>query len=206
MEFIFDIETSGLPKFSNDSKRIKNTNGLARTPSRFPSPDNFEAYNNSRIVSICWILIDKITKDIVQQEYYIIQPNGFVIPQEVINIHGLTNEFVNRCGIPINDMLERMYNAIKKVDTIVAYNIEFDYNIIKSELMRSLLDYIVIELDIKTQKCAMQMSQKHMKLNRFPKLADAHLSILGKPIVDAHNSIGDTISCLEIYKAILNLI
>jgi len=190
MEFIFDIETSGLPKFPIKRKR----------GDPFPSPELFSAYDTSRIVSVCWMIIDKETKDIIQQEYYIIKPDNFIIPPEVIAIHGITNEYATEYGKSINFVIMRMLEALKKVDSIIAYNIEFDYNITKSEMLR--LDNLeaVAEFDNKTQICCMKMASKYMKINYNTKLGNAYKYMMGKEIQDAHNAIGDVASCYQIYK------
>ena len=190
MELIFDIETTGLPTFGN-SKRKRGDS--------FPDPSNFVAYDTSRIVSICWIIIDK-NSSICQQEYYVIKPDNFDIPIEATNIHGISQEYAIENGIDIKVALQRFLDALKRINNIIAYNIEFDYHVVKSELMRNAYD--CSELENKVQKCAMLMAQQYMNSRFYPKLGDAYRYIFKRPIVDAHNAIGDVMSCYKCYLEI----
>ena len=64
---IFDTETTGLPKNRQPAER---------------GPDNWP-----HIVSISWIVLDTDTNKEVKRRSYIIQPNGWHIPEESVRIH-----------------------------------------------------------------------------------------------------------------------
>jgi DNA polymerase III epsilon subunit-like protein len=189
MEFVFDIETSGLPRIPK-----------VGTKRKAPEPSDLEAYESARIVSIAWFLVEPASKTIVQQEYYLIKPEDFSIPESATRIHGITDTFAKTHGIPITSIFEPLNTALKRTSNIVSYNINFDYKVLKSELIRNEQAPIVEELASKQQLCAMLMSQKHLKTSHFPKLSHAYESIIGKPIQGAHNAHGDTQSCYEIYE------
>ena len=115
MNFIWDTETSGLfPRGANYKK--------------------LEDFNNARLVSICWLITQG--DNIVEQAYYVIKPDGFIISDESIAIHGITNEYANENGVNIKDVLTQFSIGLKRCANMVAHNIEFDLNIIKSELHR----------------------------------------------------------------------
>ncbi len=177
LEFVFDLETSGLPKRKH-------------------------FYDDVRIVTIAWILIDAKDKNIISQEYYVIKPDGFDIPEDSILIHGITNEFAKTHGVEISIMFERLYKAIKSCQTIISYNINFDYNVLKSSLIYYEQFDLLEEIMKKTQVCAMLMAQVHMQSPFYPKLSEAYHYVLRKKITDAHNALGDTISCYKLYKAL----
>ncbi len=188
MEFIFDIETSGLPY----SPALKRKRG-------YPSPDDLKAYDTARIVSIAWIIIDPITKEIIQQEYYLVNPD-FEIPEEATKIHNISTEFAKTNGIDIMQIYDALHKALKRVETILSYNLAFDYNVLKSSLIRHDKNEILSELDKKNQQCIMLLSQQCRNITYYPRLADMHKYVFNAPIQDAHNAMGDVISCYKIYK------
>lgn len=195
MQFIFDLETTGLPKFNRDQSIKKRSRD-------YPPPENKEAYDSARIVSAAWILIDANTKEIINQEYYIISPDNFTIPQESINIHGITQEQAQTQGIPIGKMFEHLKAALKQASMILSYNLEFDYHILLSELMRYEQKDLVDELISKRQQCIMQMSQKYMEAPFYPKLTDVHRYVFNCPAPNAHNALADVMSCYKVYQQI----
>lgn len=62
----FDTETAGLPK-------------------NFSAPTT-DVDNWPRLVQLSWILTDE------RKEVFIIRPDGFTIPEEASNVHGITTE------------------------------------------------------------------------------------------------------------------
>ena len=191
MEFVFDIETTGLPNFKTKKRTEK-----------YPSPADIDAYDSARIVSIAWLLIKKDTKEIVQQEYYVVKCDNFTIPESSTKIHGITTEFASENGIEIKEVFERLGDCLEKTNKIVSYNIGFDYNVLKSELIRYNENEKVELLDSKFQLCVMLLSQDHMAAPFYPKLSDSYSFVFHKPISDAHNAMGDTLSCYKLYKAL----
>lgn len=192
MQFIFDLETTGLPKFNKEKKRSR----------EYPPTDNLEAYDSARIVSAAWVLIDTQTKEIVNEEYYIVAPDQFTIPQESINIHGITQEQAQQQGIHILKMFEHLLGALKQASTILSYNLDFDYNVLHSELIRYGQTQVIDELTSKRQQCIMQMSQKYMQSPFYPKLTDVHRYLFNAPAPNAHNALSDVMSCYKVYKEI----
>jgi DNA polymerase-3 subunit alpha len=186
MKLIFDIETSGLPIM------IKK---------KYPNPEDLDAYNSARIVSIAWVLIND-ENDIIQQEYYVIKPDNFTIPEHVTKIHGITTEYAHKFGIPIDEMFKRIEKVLEKTSCVLSYNINFDYNILKSELIRYNKNEIVKKLDENNNTCIMMMSQNHMSSKYYPKLCDAYKYIFNESMINAHNAMDDTINCYKIYKAL----
>ena len=180
MEFIFDIETSGLP--------------LKR------KADGGNPYDNARIVSICWMIVDKETKNIVRQEYFIVKPENFVIPQRVINIHGISNEYANRYGKPIEFVLSRMQEALSEVDTIVAFNIDFDFNVARSEIARLEKPEFLADFESKKRLCCMKMAKEHLKSKTYVNLSKTYKLLIGYDMQNAHQAVSDVSCCYAIYK------
>ena len=81
----FDTETTGLPSDWNA-----------------PSSD---VTNWPRIVQISWI-ISNIRGQIISKQNYIVKPEGFSIPSEVSQIHGITTERALEVGEKLNNILD----------------------------------------------------------------------------------------------------
>jgi hypothetical protein len=106
----FDTETTGLPK-------RRNSNALE-------SPDNWP-----EIVSIAWAVYEH-DGTLVKKCYSIVKPEGWIIPDVVIKIHGITNEKAHAEGRALSDVLGELKADLEKSDRIVAHNIEFDKNVL----------------------------------------------------------------------------
>jgi DNA polymerase III epsilon subunit-like protein len=106
---IFDTETTGLPR---DRKKAPH---LARN-------------NWPDLVSICWKVYENTT--CVRTENHIIRPEGWVIPDDVIRIHGISNEEAHRNGQRLQDVLLLFRSDLKGCSHLIAHNIEFDRNVL----------------------------------------------------------------------------
>jgi DNA polymerase III epsilon subunit-like protein len=79
MHLIFDTETAGLPLYRNA-----------------PGTDT-RAW--PRLVQIAWLLCDEGGKT-VRRECFVIRPDGFAIPPDVVKVHGITTSAALRSGVP----------------------------------------------------------------------------------------------------------
>jgi DNA polymerase III epsilon subunit-like protein len=106
---IFDTETTGLPR---DRKK---------------SPLQFRN-NWPDLVSICWMVFEDT--ECIRIENHVIRPDGWVIPDEAIRIHGLSNEHAFRYGQPLIDVLRLFRSDVESCSHLVAHNLEFDKNVL----------------------------------------------------------------------------
>ena len=117
---IYDTETTGLP--------IKQKNN---------QPIKFMEYPH--IVQFSFIIYDTETSSIVKIFDEIIHlRDNVLIPQETINIHGVTNEMSQQSTMTINYCLINFMNECKNVDLIVGHNLEFDNKMVIAELLREI--------------------------------------------------------------------
>ena len=195
MELIFDLETTGLPTFLGKKRKYD-----------YPDPADLKSYDTARIVSIGWILIDAKSKEIIQQQYHIVKPDGFDIPAESTAIHNITREFANVFGMTLHEIMSYFKAALAKASTVLSYNLDFDFNVLQSELNRYHQDDLSKELQSKRQRCIMLMSQIYMDAPFYPKLSDVYRYVFNAPIQNAHNALGDVLSCHRVYKEIHNKI
>src|SRR5699024_8138793 len=115
MYFIFDTETTGLPK-------------------RWDAPIT-DTENWPRCVQIAWQLHDEMGR-LVEHRDYLIKPDGFNIPYDSEKIHGISTELADKEGVPLIQVLEEFNLALAKAKFVVGQNIGFDINIMGCELHR----------------------------------------------------------------------
>jgi superfamily I DNA/RNA helicase len=179
MNLYLDTETSGLP--------ARNAN--------YKNPSDFDG---SRLVSICWMISQG--DNLVEQHYYIVKPQGFIISDESIAIHGITNEYAKDNGDNVNNILEELGKSISKCTNLVAHNMKFDINIIKSELFR--IGRLDIINDITKNRhliCTMEKGRLFMKVRKFPKLSELYKFLYNEELTNAHCALDDTKHCYKCY-------
>ena len=179
----FDTETTGLPL------------------------DNYAPTSNTanwpRLVQLSWIVTD-VDGNIFKESDKIIYPEGFTIPTESSNIHGITTAIAKRRGIPLATAVEEFLEDMKTVNTLVGHNISFDLHIMGAELVR------MGKRDIMQQKpsiCTMQSSVNYCKIPskngfgyKWPRLQELHVKLFGYEFEDAHNSMSDITATLKCFK------
>jgi len=201
MAFVIDTETSGLP-----SRRNAN-------------PKDIKYFEKCRIVSVCWIVLDKT--DIVKKKvHHIVKPEGFEIPQEAINIHGITNEKASISGIPIEIVATELLDDLNrfKPTRLVAHNIKFDYSILLSEMYRlpdsESKQAIIDQLIALKKKCTMEAGTPICAIPspwgkdqfKYPNLKELHDHLYpGTDMVIKHEALYDTEKCVECYLKIKSI-
>jgi DNA polymerase III epsilon subunit-like protein len=183
MALFIDTETSGLPDTRNLRWGV------------YPDYKDLEKYDGARIVQFSILITDtKFKYEDVKD--YIIKRENFEITNE--NFHGITNEISDTVGVDFNTVaVDIFYELLKKTTHIVAHNVGFDVGVIKSELHRRNLQFIIDELDKKTLLCTM----KHMKpilkiINQYgnyknPSLNEIYKYNFKTDVENAHNSLYD---------------
>ena len=175
MFLIFDTETTGLPK--NWKAPISDTS------------------NWPRCVQIAWQLHDKYGK-LVENKSFIIKPDGFDIPFESENIHGISTDLALTEGHQLKKVLESFNSAISKSKFIVGHNINFDLNVIGCEFYRSNFKSKLDNVDV-LDTCSEQTAEL-CKLSggrggkyKLPTLTELHEFLFNEKFKDAHNASAD---------------
>lgn len=188
--FVFDTETTGLPKTRNTTKR---------------GWHKLWGY----IVQLSWIIYDSEKDKITQTaDYYIKLQDGMTIPQESTKIHGITNEIMNEKGIPIQDALRYFYESVQDVDYLVAHNYEFDKNMLRAEFERNgCINYfdVIKAKEYCTMKnnidfCAIQRVNIYNEpYYKWPRLYELHKKLFGSIPNNLHNALIDVYVCLRCF-------
>jgi DNA polymerase-3 subunit alpha len=176
---VIDTETSGLP-----SKRNVN-------------PSDYHAYDTCRMVQVAWGIYTH-DGNLVSEECYMVKPDDFIIPNEVIRIHGITNEEAMECGLPINEVLNKLHTSLATVQTIVAHNIKFDEGVVLAELYRAhAVDNANMWLS-KARDCTMLMGSEPGK--KWCKLVDLYRRLFEcEPEGNLHRADVDVRACARVY-------
>lgn len=177
--FLFiDTETTGLPINSS------------------APPTDLQSWN-CRLVSMAYYILpcdDDLlyNKAILDKGYYIIKPDGFIIPSSAAKIHGITTEIAIKEGTKIEDVLDHLLSIINEYKPIilVGHNIDFDINVIDSEFFRYLK---TCPLNLCRRFCTLKSSVNYCNLpnNKYPKLSELYYSLFGENFNDQHNALAD---------------
>ncbi len=175
MYLIFDTETTGLPK--NFKAPISDT-------------DNWP-----RCVQIAWQLHDKYGK-LLEHKDYLIKPDGFNIPFESQQIHGISTQLIEEQGTPLLEVLADFNIALAKSNFVVGQNIDFDLNIMGAEFYRMAIETplnSLPKLDTCTEKTAILCQLPGGRGGKFklPTLTELHQHLFKTPFNEAHNATAD---------------
>lgn len=105
---VFDTETTGLPAKGAEWDV------------------DFEEF--PRIAQLAWVMNGK-------QHSYIIKPEGWTIPPETTEVHGISQERAEREGVPFAEIVGLFLSDCRKAKLLVAHNIYFDTSIIKAMIL-----------------------------------------------------------------------
>lgn len=187
MYLIFDTETTGLPKNYN---------------APISDLDNWP-----RCVQIAWQLHDA-NGYLVEAKNLIIRPDGFDIPFNAVQVHGITTERAMSEGHPLAEVLNEFNQALSQAQYVSGHNITFDINIMGAELLRAGLESNLTEIayidtkDESTDFCAIP-GGKGGKF-KWPTLSELHNKLFGRPFEDAHNAAADVEATARCFFSLIN--
>lgn len=184
----FDTETTGLPVWNEPS----------------------EGPNQPHIVELAAKLVDIDSREIIAELNTIIKPDGWVIPDEVSAIHGITTDKALADGMPEHDALNQFMTLWRQSNFRVAHNQSFDERIIRIAIKRFLTEEVADQWKAGEKQCTglitkplMQMLPKNKYGYKMPKLSEAYEHYMGKPMENAHRAMSDVDACMAVYFAVL---
>lgn len=172
MYIVVDTETTGLPKSWN---------------APITDTDNWP-----RLVQLAWIIYDEngIEKE---RNNCIIKPEGFIIPEETIKIHRISNERAHSEGLDLKYVLEKFTQDLKENSYLIAHNISFDESVVGCEFFRKGIDnnlYNIKFIDTKeltVDFCKVEGNRGY----KWPTLTELHEKLFNKGFDDAHDALVD---------------
>lgn len=159
-----------------------------------------------RICQLSWIYAGR-------EENHIIRPDGWVIPQEATDVHGITNEYAQEHGEPLADVIGKFIADCYAAKLICGHNVYFDISTIKSEIMRRNAYGDVIEQAlykgkrIDTMRPTMKWVDARMANGRlkFPNLSELYSRCFPGETFPAHNAIEDVKAVARCLPVIVEL-
>lgn len=191
----FDTETTGIPQW------------------KLPSDDPAQPH----LVSLAFILHNTDDGSTLQEQHWIVRPDGWTIPDEVAAIHGITTEYAEEQGVPLEDVVNTFVGACGLADQRVAFGAPFDTRVMRIAMLRAGFSregadrfFTIYPVDcIMTAAgplCRLTPTDAMMATNRrtfkAPKLGEAYDVLCGKTIEGAHSALVDTRAALEVWLEI----
>lgn len=182
----FDTETTGLPK-------------------RYDAPSSDLENWSCRLVQLSWLMEDD-SKTLLSQGDLIIKPDGFEIPKQASDVHGITTEMALEKGIDLKKAVYYFLGACKMADIIVGHNVNYDMHVVGAELIRSWgKDYIEKLPTADTMLSSIDLCKIPGKYGfKYPKLMELHNVLFGCDFDNAHNSFADISATEKCYWELKN--
>lgn len=176
----FDTETTGLPK---------DYDGPVTDLNNWP-----------RLVQLAYIAFDR-DGNIIAEENFIVQPDGFSIPKDATKVHGITTAVAKKEGIPLDTVLEIFSSLVEEADYLVAHNIAFDEKIIGAEFIRNGMEN---SISFKRKICTMKSTKDYCAINgpygfKWPTLSELYYKLFGTNFDEAHNAAADIEATAECF-------
>ena len=178
---VFDLETTGLPKKWN------------------VHPFQTANYDTCRVINIGYVLLDKHNTILKKVDHLIKHEKRVDVTNS--EIHGITNQEIEESGIPLNTALKEFMGDIYTCKKLVAHNIDFDFNVLLSELYRKYESCrrIIGQMYTKELVCTMKIGKRFMKVTKFPKLVELYKHIHDIYWEQTHRALDDAVVCAACY-------
>lgn len=149
------------------------------------------------VVQMAWIHGCKV-------ESHIIRPDGWEIPQEATDVHGITTEYALEHGEPFAAVVDMFIQDCHDAGLICGHNIHFDTGIVKANILRELgweyYDANDVESAlykgkrIDTMRPSMKWVDARMANGRlkFPNLSELYARCFPGESFPAHDALEDT--------------
>lgn len=175
MYLIFDTETTGLPK---------------RWDAPLTDSDNWP-----RCIQIAWQLHDA-SGHCLDQQAFLIQPEGFTIPYESEQVHGISTALAVTQGVNLQQVLESFSAAVSQATYLVGHNVNFDRNIMGAEFHRLLGRDPLADcsfIDTCTEETARICELPGGRGGKFklPTLSELYFFLFQDTFEEAHNATAD---------------
>ena len=186
----FDTETTGIPERS------------------WNWDTDFEQYPH--VVQIAWLHGCKV-------ETHIIRPDGWEIPQETVDVHGITTEYALEHGEPFASVVDMFIQDCHDAGLICGHNIHFDTSIIKANILRELGREYYDANDVEnalykgkridTMRPTMKWVDARMANGRlkFPNLSELYSRCFPGETFPAHDALEDVKAVAKCLPVILEL-
>lgn len=197
---VIDTETTGFP--------------IKRSFNEYYHYSCTDKYDNARLVSFSYALYNGNGEELTSDTLLVVPSYNFEISEEATKIHGITRKMCIEDGLLITKIADILSEKLENVNIIVGHNIQFDLNIIKSELCRIKRDDIIKRIINIRDICTMFYSSSVTKLPfpnptknydsshvsyKPPSLAELFKFLFGTDLQNAHCSKYDVSNCAKCF-------
>jgi len=183
----FDCETTGKPA----SYRAPVTDGV----------------NWPRLVQVAWLMGDD-SVDPADVQCRIVRPDGFAIPKEASDIHGITTAHATVFGQPLDVVLMELFDDAADCGLLVGHNVDFDRPIIGAELVRVGFPTVAQQWMAWPSCCTMKLGTDLCRLPgrygyKWPRLEELYRHLFGREMGEAHRADLDMVATAECFYEML---
>lgn len=180
MYLIIDCETTGLPK--NWKAPISNLE------------------NWPRVIQAAWARYDRNGQHI-ESKARLIRPEGFTIPDQARQVHGITTERALAEGQKLAAVLSELSAAASECEIIVAHNIRFDESVLSAEYLRLKTRP---PFSGKKRVCTMTETAEFCRIQgpygyKWPTLSQLHWELFKSGYEEAHDAGADVAACAKCF-------
>ena len=189
---VYDTETTGLPP---KGERFVNKTNVGQWP---------------HTVQFSYVIYDTDANKLSKTYDSIIKlPAGVVITEESYSFHHISNKMSETKGKDINVVLREFLTDCGQVDMLVGHNINFDYNMVKAEMMRNAV-YTAEDTKMLASKrmyctaretygyCSIPaINWKGEKYFKYPTLTELYEKLFQVKPQNLHNSLNDVLVTLR---------
>ena len=181
----FDTETTGIPQ---DYKA--------------PCTDTD---NWPRLVQLGWILTDGEGREL-RRGNRIVRPDGFEIPTEASDVHGITTERALAEGEPLHDVMMAFGADLNASNWLVGHNIDYDLHVVGTEYYRLGYDHRI--MFARPYVCTMQATIDFCNIPgkygpKWPRLQELYVRLFGREFEGAHDAMADITATKECFFELL---
>lgn len=141
----------------------------------------------------------------------IVKPD-FKIEEGATKVHGITQEYAEQHGFPIDVVLSIFAGFVSKATTLVGHNLDFDLRILTQELqrhkwpVRSLHNFCTMQR--MTDICRIPPTEKMVRAGRRefkrPSLAEAYKHAFNETFDNAHDAMADCRATARLYRWLIS--
>ncbi len=189
MYLIFDTETTGLPK-------------------RWDAPLT-DSENWPRCIQIAWQIHDA-QGNLLSHQDYLIKPEGFTIPFDSEQVHGISTALAEAEGVSLLQVLAKFESALAQADYVIGHNVSFDRNIIGAEYLRAGLNDPLESkavIDTCTEETAQLCQLPGGRGGKFklPTLSELYSFLFQDSFEEAHNATADVEATARVFLELMRL-
>ena len=191
------------------------TNGLPPKGERFVNKGNLEQWPHT--VQFSYVIYDTDANKLLKTHDSIIKlPPGVLISEENYSFHHISNKMCETKGKDINVVLREFLTDCTLVDMLVGHNINFDFNMVKAEMMRNPAAYNAEDTKMVANKrmyctaretygyCSIPaINWKGEKYFKYPTLTELYQKLFDETPQNLHNSLNDvliTVRCVVKFR------